>query len=64
MIYFRDISNKKIKPLLKKTKNNRHHYKISNGFTGYNGSCIGFNGNCNGPCWSLLVIGCLLLVAC
>ncbi len=36
----------------------------SNGFTGYNGTCIGFNGNCNGPCWFLLVIGHLLLVAC
>ncbi len=45
-------------------KNNRHHQKICNGFTGYNGTCIGFNGNCNGPCWSLLVIGHLLLVAC
>ncbi len=31
-------------------KNNRHHQKICNGFTGYNGTCIGFNGNCNGPC--------------
>ncbi len=29
-----------------------------------NGTCIGFTGNCNGPCWSLLVSGCLLLVAC
>ncbi len=37
-------------------KNNRHHHKICNGFTGYKGTCIGFNGNCNGPCWSLLVI--------
>ncbi len=45
-----------IKPLALE-KNNRHHHKISNGFTGYNGTCIGFNGNCNGPCWSLLVIG-------
>ncbi len=52
----------KIKPLLKKTKNDRHHYKISNGFTGYNGTCIGFTGNCDGLCWPL--IGCLLLVAC
>ncbi len=41
-----------------------HHHKICNGFTGYNGTCIGFNGNCNGPCGSLLVIGHLLLVAC
>ncbi len=23
----------------------------------YNEKCIGFNGNCNGACWSLLVIG-------
>ncbi len=23
----------------------------------YNENCIGFNGNCNGACWSLLVIG-------
>ncbi len=45
-------------------KNNKQHNKISNGFTGYNGICIVFNGNCNGPCGSLLVIGCLLLVAC
>ncbi len=45
-------------------KNNRHHHKISNGFTGNNGTCIGFNGNCNGPCGSLLVIGHFLLVAC
>ncbi len=50
--------------MLKEKKNNRHHHKISNGFTGYNGSCIGFNGNCNGPCCSLLVIGHTLLVAC
>ncbi len=34
---------------------------ISNGFTGYYGTCIGFNGNCNGPCWSLLVISHLLI---
>ncbi len=40
-------------PAEKKTKNDRHRYKISNGFTGYNGTCIGFTGNCNGPCWSL-----------
>ncbi len=26
---------------------------ICNGFTGYNGNCIGFTRNCNGPCWSL-----------
>ncbi len=36
-------------------KSNRHHHKISNGFTGYNGTCIGFNGNCKGTlfglCW-------------
>ncbi len=44
-------------------KNNRHHHKICNGFTGYNVTCIGFDGNCNGPCGSLLVIGHLLLVA-
>ncbi len=63
MIYFRDISNKKNKK--KPTeKNNRPHYKIRNGFTGYNGTCIGFTGNCNGSCWSLLVIGHPLLVAC
>ncbi len=36
-------------------KNNRHHHKICNGFTGYNGICIGFTGNCNGPCGFLLV---------
>ncbi len=42
-------------------KNNRHHHKICNG---YNGTYIGFNGNCNGPCWSLLVIGQLQFVAC
>ncbi len=47
-------------------KNNRHHHKMCNGCTGYNGTCIGFNGNRNGPCGcgSLLVIGHLLLVAC
>ncbi len=39
---------------------NNHHHKISIGFTGYNETCTGFNG----PCWSLLVIGHLLLVAC
>ncbi len=39
-------------------KNNRHHHKICNGFTVYNGTCIGFNG----PCGSLLVIGYLLLI--
>jgi len=25
----------------------------------YNENFIGFNGKCNGACWSLLVIGCL-----
>jgi len=29
-------------------KNNRNHYRIPNGFNGYKGKCIGFNGNCNG----------------
>ncbi len=33
---------------------------MCNDFTGYNGTCIGFNG----PCGSLLVIGHLLLVTC
>ncbi len=33
---------------------------MCNGFIGYNGTCIGINGNCNGPCGSLLVIGHLL----
>ncbi len=45
-------------------KSNRNHQRVCNGFTGYNGTCIGFNGNCNGRCGSLLVIGRLLLVAC
>ncbi len=36
--------------------------KMCNGFTGYNGTCTGFNVNCIGPCRSLLVIGHLLLV--
>ncbi len=48
-----DISNNykkyiKIKPLLKKI-NNRHHYKIRNNCTGYNGTCIGFTGNLKEP---------------
>ncbi len=40
-------------------KNIRNHHigLICNGFTGYDENCIGFNGNCNGACWSLLVIG-------
>ncbi len=25
------------------------------GFTDYNGNFTGFNGNCKGPCWSLMV---------
>ncbi len=29
---------------------------------GYYGTCTGFNGNCNGPRWSLLVIDHLLLL--
>ncbi len=33
----------------------RHHHRICYGFTGYNRTCIGFNGNCNCPCWSLQV---------
>ncbi len=62
ILYFGDKSNKKnYKNKTPAEKNDRHRYKISNGFTGY-GTCTGFTGNCNGPCWSL--IGCLLLVAC
>ncbi len=41
-------------------KDNRNPHRIS--FNGYYGTCIGFNGKCNGPCWSLLVIGHLLLL--
>ncbi len=43
-------------------QNNRHHHKCCNGFTGYNGTCIGCNRN--GPSGYLQVIGHLLLVAC
>ncbi len=33
----------------KQTKQyNKHHHRVSNGLTGYNGTCTGFNGNCNG----------------
>ncbi len=32
-----------------KKKNNRHHHKMCNGFTGCNGTCFGFTGNCNDP---------------
>ncbi len=36
-------------------KNYRHHQNICNGFTGYNGTCTGFNGDCNvGLCWLLV----------
>ncbi len=41
----------------------RNHHRTCNGFTGYNGNSIGFNGNCNGPCGSVLVSCCLLFVA-
>lgn len=40
------------------------HKTPCNGFSGYNGNGIGFNGNCSGPCGSPLVICCLLLAAC
>lgn len=37
--------------------------KVCNGFTGCNGTCIGFNRDCNGAV-SLLVTGHLLLLGC
>ncbi len=60
MLFYSDSLNSRMKT----NTNNRPHHDICNGVTGYNGTCIGFDGNCNGPCWSLLVIGHLLLVAC
>ncbi len=35
----------------KKKKKKRYNHRISNGFTGYNGNCVDFNGN-YGPCGS------------
>lgn len=53
-------------PLLKKQQpqNNICPHTTCNGCNVYNEKCIGFNGNCNGPNGSLLVICCLILVAC
>ncbi len=44
-------------------KNNRNHHRICF-MSGFNKTCIGFNGNCNGGVyWSLLVIGRLIFVS-
>ncbi len=40
------------------------HNRKCNGFNGFNGNCIGFNGNYNGVYWyvMILLVGCQILL--
>ncbi len=46
-ICFRSLLKKTIEPCPK-------HNRKRNGFNGYNGNCIGFNGNYNGVYWYVM----------